>query len=484
MKKRKSLLFVSTVVLMIAVLSFSALASSDSAADQMAANSAAWWIAYNAGDTATCNALHDANTALANQAAGTSGSASFNSDSGSWTVTNSSGTMTSTGSEDGKINTVTYGTTSNSGSYSSTSSSSYTDSSISAYMASGGTTSGLQNSYNNAAAVVSVSGNYGDKAATTSAENEAAVAKAVLGLSDNQTAQLQARLENAKHDFDIAQIMYNDAVANGDTAKAEAAQAAMKAAHDNAQVVRASYNYSGDSSEVGDGGYFYGNGSSGGNPGDGYFTVDITPTYTITASAGAGGSISPSGSQSVTKGGSLTITIIPNSEYRVSAVQVDGSSVGVIGSYTFSNVTSSHTISASFTPSGHVSISSTSLYDYKGNSLSGGTIKSGYSVLTNVITSSGDVHNVAVTAQYNFGSGMKSITLTETSTGIFQFPVNPESTQHYRCVYIPVATSDGTYTITYTITATDAAGNTLSDTRTDSITVKGNMYEDDATGDS
>jgi hypothetical protein len=482
MKKRKALLFMSTVILMIAVFSFSAFAAG-SAADQMAANSAAWWIAYNAGDTAACNALHNANVALAGQSAGSSGSASFDSGSGSWTVTNSSGTTSSSSSANGKCTTVTYSTTSTTGSTSSTSSSSYTDSSISAYMASGGTTSGLVTSYNNAATTVTTTGSYGNSVATTSAVNEVAVAKAVLGLTDSQAAQLQASLERSKQEFDIAQASYKAAVDSGNTAAATEAKSAMDAAHNEAQAVRASYNYSGDSSTANDGGYYYGNSSSGGSSG-GYFVVDITPTYTITAGAGTGGSISPSGSQTVTKGGNMTFSVIPNSGFKVSGVMVDGSSVGAVGSYTFSNVTSSHTISASFVPSGHTDITNTALYDYTGASLNGNSIKSGYGVFATVNANYGDVNNVTVTAQYNFGSGTRTVTLAETSTGVFQFPVNSESTQHYRCVYIPAATTDGTYTITFTITATDAGGNTLTDTKTNTFIVKGSMFEDDFTGDS
>jgi hypothetical protein len=71
-------------------------------------------------------------------------------------------------------------------------------------------------------------------------------------------------------------------------------------------------------------------------------------TYTITASAGAGGAISPSGAVSVNYGASQTFTITPNSGYQVASVLVDGSSVGAVTSYTFTNVTVGHTISASF----------------------------------------------------------------------------------------------------------------------------------------
>ncbi|MGA8829158.1 MAG: hypothetical protein WB541_17185, partial [Syntrophobacteraceae bacterium] len=70
--------------------------------------------------------------------------------------------------------------------------------------------------------------------------------------------------------------------------------------------------------------------------------------YTITATAGSNGSISPSGSVSVTGGANQTFTIAPATGYQVSSVLVDGSSVGAVTSYTFSNVTASHTISATF----------------------------------------------------------------------------------------------------------------------------------------
>ena len=53
-----------------------------------------------------------------------------------------------------------------------------------------------------------------------------------------------------------------------------------------------------------------------------------------------------------------------------------------------------------------------------------------------------------------------------------------------RCIYIPVETADGTYTLTFTVTAKNAAGEALSDTQTATVVVKGNMYEDDFTGDS
>jgi hypothetical protein len=71
-------------------------------------------------------------------------------------------------------------------------------------------------------------------------------------------------------------------------------------------------------------------------------------TYTITASAGANGSISPSGAVAVNHGDSQTFTITPDGGYNVANVLVDGVSVGAVTSHTFTNVTADHTISATF----------------------------------------------------------------------------------------------------------------------------------------
>ena len=70
--------------------------------------------------------------------------------------------------------------------------------------------------------------------------------------------------------------------------------------------------------------------------------------YTIKATAGAGGSISPSGNVSVREGGDQTFTITPDEGYAVANVKIDGKSIGAVKSYTFENVSSPHTIEAIF----------------------------------------------------------------------------------------------------------------------------------------
>ncbi len=70
--------------------------------------------------------------------------------------------------------------------------------------------------------------------------------------------------------------------------------------------------------------------------------------YTITATAGTGGRISPSGKVKVIHGANQTFTITPNAGYKIKDVKVDNVSKGAISTYTFRNVTANHTISATF----------------------------------------------------------------------------------------------------------------------------------------
>ena len=88
-----------------------------------------------------------------------------------------------------------------------------------------------------------------------------------------------------------------------------------------------------------------GGGSSGGGGGGGSSTVS---SYTIKASAGNGGIISPSGNVSVKRGNDQTFSINPINGYRISDVIVDGKSVGAVSTYTFDSVKANHTIQVKF----------------------------------------------------------------------------------------------------------------------------------------
>jgi alpha-tubulin suppressor-like RCC1 family protein len=82
------------------------------------------------------------------------------------------------------------------------------------------------------------------------------------------------------------------------------------------------------------------------------FAID---TFTVSATGGAKGSISPAGTTSVNFGASTTFTFTPNAGYHVVKVVADGVDQGAVppASFTFTNVTANgHTLSVSFVPDG------------------------------------------------------------------------------------------------------------------------------------
>ncbi|MHC1744521.1 MAG: PKD domain-containing protein [Syntrophobacteraceae bacterium] len=74
-------------------------------------------------------------------------------------------------------------------------------------------------------------------------------------------------------------------------------------------------------------------------------------TFTISVASPTNGSISPSGTVPVSPGGSRTFTITPSTGYSIQDVIVDGTSVGAVSRYSFTDVRASHTLAAVFIPS-------------------------------------------------------------------------------------------------------------------------------------
>ncbi len=75
---------------------------------------------------------------------------------------------------------------------------------------------------------------------------------------------------------------------------------------------------------------------------------DMVTAYKISASAGTGGTISPAGDIPAFDNSNEVFTFSPNSGYHILGVTVDGVSQGVVGQYTFNNLSSDHTISVTF----------------------------------------------------------------------------------------------------------------------------------------
>lgn len=167
------------------------------------------------------------------------------------------------------------------------------------------------------------------------------------------------------------------------------------------------------------------------------YTASSIPTNTITASAGANGSISPSGNVVINQGANQTFTITPNSGYQVSSVMVDGSSVGAVTSYTFNNVQANHTISASFSALPDFSISA--------------------SPGSQTVTAGGNTTYTATINALNGFAGTVNLSvsgLPSGATGTF----NPTSITTSGSSTLTVTASNSTSAGTYTLTITGTSG--------------------------
>jgi hypothetical protein len=142
------------------------------------------------------------------------------------------------------------------------------------------------------------------------------------------------------------------------------------------------------------------------------------PTYTITATAGANGTISPSGIVVAVQGNNKTFTITANSGYGVQSVTVDGVNQGAITSYTFTNVQTNHTIVASFAPL-------PTYYTITTTAGTGGTISPAGSV--SVLQGANQTFTIAA----NSGYRVQSVTVDGVNQGVItSYPFTNIQTNH------------------------------------------------------
>lgn len=109
-------------------------------------------------------------------------------------------------------------------------------------------------------------------------------------------------------------------------------------------------------------------------------TYSYVPLFTISTTATPGGSISPAGPASVAYGTDTTFTISPDATYKIDSVYVDNANKGPITSWTFTNVTADHSISAYFSHITYTLTTQTIGNGSVGLSPSGGTYVTGTSV--------------------------------------------------------------------------------------------------------
>ena len=168
------------------------------------------------------------------------------------------------------------------------------------------------------------------------------------------------------------------------------------------------------------------------------FAID---THTITASAGANGSISPAGVQTVDNGAARTFTISPATGYYVADVLVDGVSVGPATSYTFTAVAANHTISAGFAPGVQTRLSISvrkTIVNYGSSTLLSGALFDSGDPLHEV--GMGDRLVTAQSASSATGPWVDLETLTTSSVagsvGKFALTVTPTGSTYYRLRFV------------------------------------------------
>ncbi|MDL1945129.1 T9SS type A sorting domain-containing protein [Chloroflexi bacterium CFX2] len=174
-------------------------------------------------------------------------------------------------------------------------------------------------------------------------------------------------------------------------------------------------------------------------------------THTIIATAGSGGTITPSGTVVVNQGDNQSFTITPDANYQIADVLVDGSSVGSIASHTFNNVTADHTIAASFSTIANTTPAFISPTPECGSTIN---VDAGSPVSFTISAEDGDAGAVVTLSV----SGMPSGSSMDPSLPTQGNPVSSMFT------WTPTASDLGSHQVTYT--ATDNLGAAVSCTLT------------------
>jgi hypothetical protein len=85
--------------------------------------------------------------------------------------------------------------------------------------------------------------------------------------------------------------------------------------------------------------------------------VSEVVNFTVTATAGIGGSVTPNGVTTVEYGKDLTLTPTPDPEYTLTAIKVNGLSVPVVRPYPLTNVTANSDVKFEFTLTNFLTLS-------------------------------------------------------------------------------------------------------------------------------
>ncbi|NUY80448.1 T9SS type A sorting domain-containing protein [Flavobacterium sp. MAH-1] len=187
--------------------------------------------------------------------------------------------------------------------------------------------------------------------------------------------------------------------------------------------------------------------------------------FAISASAGTGGTVTPAGTTNVPTGTNQTYTITPNCAYLIADVLVDGVSQGAITTYTFSNVSANHTISATFT-----AVVPTITASGATTFCQGGSVTLTSSATTGNVWSNGaTTQSITVSATGNYSVTFNNGTCASAPSAVTAVTVNPAPAT-------PTISASGATTFcqggSVTLTSSAATGNTWSTgATTQSITV-------------
>ena len=196
-------------------------------------------------------------------------------------------------------------------------------------------------------------------------------------------------------------------------------------------------------------------------------------TYTISATAGLNGSINPSGTQTVNHGGSQTFTITPNPGYAIDQVLVNGANnAGAVssGSYTFNNVTSNQTISATFKLGTYTLTLNPSTGTVSPTSMSV-TYNSTIGYLPNAIQANCNFIGWFIESTQLFPNTTWTWTSNQTAIAIFEYPVVATNSNPTLGTIVPTGTVNYSLDDTQSYTCTPIAGAHITSVIVDGATV-------------
>lgn len=175
--------------------------------------------------------------------------------------------------------------------------------------------------------------------------------------------------------------------------------------------------------------------------------------YTITATAGNGGSIAPAGVTNMFHNGNQTYTITPATGYHIDNVYVDGVAQGAVNQYAFTGVQANHTIFASFAPNE---------YTITVNQPANGTINPGTMTV---------LYGATPTFVITPATGYNVTAITLNGTNVIANATNVNGVYTYT---LPAVAANQTLTATmtqktFTITATAGANGTVTPAGTTTV---------------